>query len=121
METKIKIKLGEDDFWFFGPGVSELLDNIDKCGSVAAASLNMGLSYSKAWKMIRDSEKGFGFALVERSTGGKGGGKAFLTDRGRKINQMFKLLERATMEFCNNRLKELEAEYWKTDGGTVEK
>ena len=48
MDIKLKIRLGRDDFWFFGPGVSELLDNIEKYGSVASASINMGLSYSKA-------------------------------------------------------------------------
>ena len=85
MDIKLKIRLGRNDFWFFGPGVSELLDNIEKYGSVASASLNMGLSYSKAWKMIRDSENGLGCTLVERSTGGKGGGKALLTEKGKKI------------------------------------
>ncbi len=35
----------------------------------------MGLSYSKAWKMLRDSESGFNCPLVERKSGGKGGGR----------------------------------------------
>ena len=110
MDIKLKIRLGKDDFWFLGPGVSELLDNIEKYGSVASASLNMGLSYSKAWKMIRDSENGLGCNLVERSTGGKGGGKALLTEKGKKINALFKELEKDTERFCREKLKELEAE-----------
>ena len=111
MDIKLKIRLGRNDFWFFGPGVSELLDNIEKYGSVASASLNMGLSYSKAWKMIRDSENGLGCTLVERSTGGKGGGKALLTEEGKKINNLFKELEKETEFFCSERLKKLEAEF----------
>lgn len=121
MDTYVKVRLGREDFWFFGPGVSELLDNIEKYGSVSAASQNMGLSYSKAWKIIRDSENGLGCTLVERTTGGKGGGKAFLTPKGKEINNLFKTLESDTKDYCNRRLKELEDEYWKRDGGTKEK
>ena len=121
MDIKLKIKLGEEGFWFFGPGVSELLDNIEEYGSVASASANMGLSYSKAWKIIRDSEKGLGCTLVERSTGGKGGGRALVTDKGKKINLLFKKLELDTENYCKERLRELEEKSWKKDGGTIEK
>lgn len=120
MDLKLKIRLGKEDFLYFGPGVSELLDNIEKYGSVSSASQHMGLSYSKAWKMIRDSENGLGCTLVERSTGGKGGGKALLTEKGREINKLFKTLERDTNEYCKERLEELEAEYWKNHGGMKE-
>ena len=107
MRTKVKVRLGEDDFWYFGPGVSELLKSIDRYGSVAGGALNMNLSYSKAWKMIKDSEKGFGCTLVERSTGGKGGGKAVLTDKARAIILLFDTLSEDVGEYAEKRLKEL--------------
>ena len=107
MRTNVKVRLGEDDFWYFGPGVSELLKSIDKHGSVAGGALNMNLSYSKAWKMIKDSEKGFGCTLVERSTGGKGGGKAVLTDKAREIILLFDTLSEDVGEYAEKRLKEL--------------
>lgn len=107
VRTKVKVRLGEDDFWYFGPGVSELLKSIDRYGSVAGGALNMNLSYSKAWKMIKDSEKGFGCTLVERSTGGKGGGKAVLTDKAREIILLFDTLSEDVGEYAEKRLKEL--------------
>ena len=90
MDTKIKIKLGEDDFWFFGPGVSELLDNIDKCGSVAAASLNMGLSYSKAYQMVKRLEGATGRVFLERKKGGAAREGAELTSFARSYMELYR-------------------------------
>ena len=73
VRTTVKVRLGEDDFWYFGPGVSELLKSIDKHGSVAGGALNMNLSYSKAWKILRQCEAGLGFRLLSSTTGGKAG------------------------------------------------
>ena len=122
METNVKLRLGKNDFWFYGPGVSELLDKIEEYGSVASASLNMGLSYSKAWKIIRDSENGLGCTLVERSIGGKGGGKASLTEEGKRFNDFFKTLENDVKVYASKRLNELlEERDWKDLGGTRER
>lgn len=122
METNVKLRLGKNDFWFYGPGVSELLDKIEEYGSVASASLNMGLSYSKAWKIIRDSENGLGCTLVERSIGGKGGGKASLTEEGKRFNDFFKTLEKDVKVYASKRLNELlEESDWKDLGGTRER
>ena len=50
---------------------------------------------------------------MERSTGGKGGGKALLTEKGKKINALFKELEKETEVFCRERLEKLEVEFGK--------
>lgn len=107
MKSTVKVRLGEDGFWYFGPGVSDLLKYIDTYGSVASAALNMDLSYSKAWKIIKDSEKGFGVPLVERSTGGKGGGKAVITDYARRMIALFDTLQKDTAAYAENRFREL--------------
>ena len=53
------------------------------------------------------SEKGFCCTLVERSTGGKGGGKAVLTDKAREIILLFDTLSEDVGEYAEKRLKEL--------------
>ncbi|MGN1164520.1 MAG: winged helix-turn-helix domain-containing protein [Candidatus Ornithospirochaeta sp.] len=111
MDSKVKIKLGREGFWFFGPGVCCLLKHIDETGSVASASLAMELSYSKAWKMLRDSETGLGCTLVERKSGGKGGGKAVLTDKAHRLIDLFESLEKDVEEYTGERLKALEADF----------
>ncbi len=93
MECRIKIRIGEEGNYFYGPGVAALLKNIESCGSVRQAAAAMELSYSKAWHMIKNSEEGFGRSLVVRNVGGKGGGRAMLTEDGRRVMDLFFSLE----------------------------
>lgn len=67
----------------FGPGVAELLHGVEARGSIRAACRDMGMAYSKAWKILKHSEEDLGFALLQREAGGSGGGKAILTPEGR--------------------------------------
>ena len=95
---------------FFGPGVAELFTLIDETGSVRHASEKMGLSYSKAWKMIRGTEKAIGKEAVVRTQGGKGGGKAELTESGKALLDLFISMEKEMRQHL--------AENW---GGYLEK
>ena len=46
----------------FGKGVAELLQRIEATGSLSAAYKDMGMSASKAWKILRRAEADLGFA-----------------------------------------------------------
>ncbi len=95
MDAKLLIKLTDDGGTpFFGPGVAQLFTFIEETGSVRHASERMGLSYSKAWKMIRGTEKAIGCDAVVRTQGGKGGGKAELTESGIRLLEGFRSLEK---------------------------
>ena len=88
----------------FGPGIAELLRCVDEHHSLRAAAKSMAMAYSKAWTIIKNSEKGLGISLIESSTGGKNGGGAVLTDEGRKILEAYeryceKLREKADALF----------------------
>ena len=63
----------------FGPGVAELLETVRDTRSLRSAAIRMDMAYSKAWKVIKEAEKGFGFALLDSATGGRQGGGATLT------------------------------------------
>lgn len=69
----------------FGPGVARLLRNIEKTGSLLGAAKEMNMAYSKAWKIIKNIESIWGFALTERETGGKDGGGSTLTPQAKEI------------------------------------
>ena len=66
---------------FFGPGVVTLLTQIDRLGSVREACAKTGMSYSKGWKLIHTAEEETGWKIVERMSGGKNGGEAYITER----------------------------------------
>ena len=79
MDFISKIVLVENGDGFFGPGVRDLLLNIESEKSVRRASEKMQISYSKAWKIIRNVEKARGESAVIRIHGGSDGGSASLS------------------------------------------
>ena len=69
----------------FGPGVARLLHAVQRLHSLRAAALSMDMAYSKAWTIIKNSEKALGFSLLDSTTGGKGGGGVALTPEGARL------------------------------------
>lgn len=80
--TKLRIA---NESPFYGPGCQQLLSLIRDTGSVRHASEQMGLSYSKAWRMIRELEAQAGFPVIVRRQGGRAGGAARLTEAGERL------------------------------------
>lgn len=68
---------------FFGEGPYRLLRGVEEIGSLRAASNNMGMSYTKALKLINNLEKELGFEFIKRVVGGKDGGGSYLTTEGK--------------------------------------
>ena len=84
-----RIWLHVDGVRMFGPGTQELLERVDATGSLHQAALLMGMSYTKAWRLLRETEEHLGIRLVERHVGGATGGGTSLTARGRDVVRRF--------------------------------
>ena len=84
-----RIWLHVDGVRMFGPGTHELLHNVAETGSLHQAAKQMGMSYTKAWHLLRENEQYLGWALVERRVGGATGGGTSLTGRGRDLLERF--------------------------------
>lgn len=80
----------------FGPGVARLLALVEETSSLRAAAQSMEMAYSKAWSIVKNSERGLGFKLLTSTTGGKGGGGAQLTEEARKLLKDFEAFEKET-------------------------
>ena len=76
-----------------GPGKMQLLEAIERFGSISGAARSMGMAYPNAWKLIDDLNHHFREPLVERITGGKRGGGASLTDNGRAVLSIFRSMQ----------------------------
>ena len=74
----ISIRLFRDEKCF-GPGVAQLLHQVQSHHSLRGAAISMEMAYSKAWTIIRRCEQELGCTLLNLSAGGKGGGGAALT------------------------------------------
>ena len=67
----------------FGPGIAELMRDVERLGSLQKAAESMGMAYSKAWRILRETERLLGFPLTYRTIGGENGGGSSLTPEGR--------------------------------------
>lgn len=67
---------------FFGEGPCRLLHGVNETGSLRAAAMGMGMSYTKALKLMKNAERALGFPLTMRTVGGKDGGGSLLTPEG---------------------------------------
>ena len=79
-----------------------LLEKIDEYGSIAEAARSMNLGYRNAWLWVEAMNRLAPTPLVEKITGGRGGGHARLTDEGRKIITEFKELNARVREFLKD-------------------
>jgi molybdate transport system regulatory protein len=88
IRPRLRISVGKDVA--LGPGKVELLALIQATGSITAAAQRMGMSYMRAWTLIRTMNKCFRQPLVVAARGGhKGGGGAELTDAGRRALELY--------------------------------
>jgi molybdate transport system regulatory protein len=86
-----------------GPGKAELLEAIDKTGSISKAAKSMGMSYRRAWRLVDTMNCSFKSCLVETNRGGSGGGGAQLSDLGHEaLAQFHKMEEKATAALASD-------------------
>ncbi|VVE80558.1 molybdenum-dependent transcriptional regulator [Pandoraea sputorum] len=85
-----------------------LLEHIASQGSITAAAKAAGMSYKAAWDAVDAMNQLAGEPLVERSTGGRGGGGTRLTARGAKLVAAFRAVEAAQQQFLARVANDLE-------------
>lgn len=87
---------------FGGASRLDLLANIGKYGSITHAAKAIKMSYKAAWDAIDAMNNLAGEPLVERLTGGKGGGGTRLTPRGAQLVENFKVIEHEHTKFVQS-------------------
>ena len=91
----------------FGPGIAELLEHVDELHSLRKATQAMGMAYSKAWTIVKNAETALGFPLLVSTVGGRGGGKAELTDRGRQFLSAYRRFESVVHTYADEIFEDL--------------
>jgi molybdate transport system regulatory protein len=76
-----------------------LLAQLAESGSITQAAKAVKMSYKAAWDAIDTMNNLAGEPLVERLTGGKGGGGTRLTKRGEQLVSNFKIIEKEHRDF----------------------
>jgi molybdate transport system regulatory protein len=76
-----------------------LLRAVGDTGSITGAAQQVGLSYKGAWDAIEAMNTAAGEPLVERRTGGRGGGATRLTPHGERLLERFGQLQAVHQRF----------------------
>lgn len=93
MKIKSSIWFENEGKAFFGKGRIELLEQIEKTGSISKAAKAMKMSYKAAWDAVNEMNSLSSEPIVERETGGKGGGGTRLTEKGKEYIRIFKEID----------------------------
>jgi molybdate transport system regulatory protein len=93
-----------------GPGKADLLEAIRKAGSIAAAAESMGMSYMRAWMLIRTMNGCFKAPLVQTKRGGAERGAAILTETGRIVLALYRRIEAQSLKATQASQKQLSAQ-----------
>jgi molybdate transport system regulatory protein len=92
-QCKPRIRIVKGKTIALGPGKVDLLEAVDRVGSISQAARLMKLSYRRAWDMIHMINQNFKTPLVARVAGGKGGGGAYLTEEGKSVVCLYRKME----------------------------
>lgn len=93
MQAELSLILKLQQRLFADPRRIELLKQVGATGSISQGAKMAGISYKSAWDAINEMNTLADRTLVERATGGKGGGGARVTAYGERLIQLFALLE----------------------------
>lgn len=95
-DSFIRVHLAPSDA--IGPGKADLLEVIGETGSIAEAARRMGMSYRRAWSLVRALNEAFSCPLIETRKGGVAGGSAALTATGREVLRLYRAMEAGAAE-----------------------
>jgi molybdate transport system regulatory protein len=90
----------------FGPGKADLLEGIEKTGSLAAAARAMKMSYMRAWRLVQEMKEFFAEPLIEMQRGGRARGGAKVTAAGKRVLRLYRRMENEALEATETSWKE---------------
>ena len=76
-----------------GPGKIELLEGIERTGSMRQAARALGMSYRRAWLLLDQLNHSFAARVTTATVGGAGGGGAALTQFGTALIRAYRAFD----------------------------
>ncbi|MBP8005619.1 MAG: LysR family transcriptional regulator [Acinetobacter sp.] len=104
---KLHVRILSENEIAFGPGKAELLEAIQRTGSISQAAKCMNMSYRRAWQLVETMNQCFRSNLVETQTGGTHGGGAVVTELGQLVLNKFRLMEQHAIQAVESEFEEL--------------
>ena len=98
VQIRPRIRVLKGDVVVLGPGKADLLDAIRRLGSIREAANALGMSYMRAWELIRTMNRGFNDPVVTAVRGGAAHGGAVLTETGKLVFSLYREMEGASLK-----------------------
>jgi len=95
LAPRLRILFGEATA--LGPGKVELIEAIERSGSISGAAKQMGMSYRRAWNLVDSINHDFKEPIIQTNAGGKGGGGATISVIGQEILLRYRAIEDKAM------------------------
>lgn len=102
--ARLIIRSGSEDLpGAFGAGCAELLRGVEREHSLNRAAKDMGMAYSKAWRLMKEAEAHLGTRLLDRD-GARG---SQLTAAGKLALQSYDQIQGEISDLAQTRVEEL--------------
>ena len=95
MKQMVRFRVDFTDACSLGPGKIELLESIQRTGSLRQAAQALGMSYRRAWLLLDGLNRSFSEPASTASVGGQGGGGVTLTPFGLEIIRCYRTAAQA--------------------------
>jgi molybdate transport system regulatory protein len=93
IKARIRVQIMCGDEIALGPGKADLLEAIDRDGSISAAGRSLGMSYRRTWQLVDTMNRCWRERPIETLRGGGRERGARLTVFGRRLVERYRQME----------------------------
>ena len=105
MKQMVRFRVDFSEACSLGPGKIDLLESIQRTGSLRQAAQALGMSYRRAWLLLDGLNRSFTEPASTASIGGQGGGGVTLTPFGLEIIRAYRAAAQAIESVAQRELE----------------
>lgn len=109
MKQMVRFRVDFSEACSLGPGKIDLLESIQRTGSLRQAAQALGMSYRRAWLLLDGLNRSFTEPASTASIGGQGGGGVTLTPFGLEIIRTYRAAAAAIESVAHSELEAIAA------------
>lgn len=109
MKQMVRFRVDFTEACSLGPGKIDLLESIQRTGSLRQAAAALGMSYRRAWLLLDGLNRSFSEPAATASIGGQGGGGVTLTPFGLEIIRCYRAAAQAIEPVARQALQPIAA------------
>jgi molybdate transport system regulatory protein len=107
MKQTVRFRVDFTPACSLGPGKIDLLESVERTGSLRQAAQALGMSYRRAWLLLDGLNRSFSEPASTASVGGQGGGGVTLTPFGLEIIRCYRSAAQAIDALARTELQSI--------------